>query len=580
MQDSPRTDDRSGLELDEGFESIFSTSLVLLNRSRNRLAAVLDQQSTTKTSAPVVILVSGYGKTKSSHLRLGYYLAYNGFRVIRYDHSNHIGESDGPILLTTLSQMAADLEAVIDFVAQKLTAAQIGVVAESLGARAALKVASYDRRVGFFASLIGVFDVQDTLRTIYGEDGFVEKMHGVDLGIRDIMGFQVDSDRFVLDACHNGFHSIESAERDAANSQLPTYFFVAENDPWVDQESVRRVFASLGTTRKKKYLLPGVMHELYENPIIAADTCCEIVKAVQSSFHGDNAGQELIRVPPENSLVAQSRIEKRARSKDMKTAEEKPFWTEYLEKYSYIVKLQDYWNLLESIGSCLGAWKRGERILDAGCGIGNFGTFLLVRHLYQALQLNTASLRRKSWAQYVGIDFVHDSLIQAKAVHQQLHEEFGPRIEWALRGTSLVDFSYSVVDLNCELPFKSQCFDKIISNLVLSYVKDPEFTLSELCRTLKVGGRIVITTLKPNADLSRIYRNYASVSRTTEEIRQARMVLSNAGLIKHKEAEGFYQFFSEFQLTDLLQKIGCHRIVSFRSFGDQANVAVAEKPSL
>ena len=174
--------------------------------------------------------------------------------------------------------------------------------------------------------------------------------------------------------------------------------------------------------------------------------------------------------------------------------------------------------------------------------------------------------------------FVQDALIQAKAVHQQIYEEFGSRIEWSLRGTSLLDFSYSVVDLDCELPFKSQYFDKIISNLVLSYVKDPQFTLSELCRTLKVGGRIVITTLKPNADLSQIYRNYASVSRTPEEIRQARMVLSNAGLIKHKEAEGFYQFFSEFQLKDLLERMGCHRIVTFRSFGDQANVAVAEKP--
>ena len=278
MQDSPRTDDRLALELDEAHESISSTSLVLLNRSRNRIAAVLDQQPTAESTAPVVILVCGYGKTKSSHLRLGYYLAYNGFRVIRYDHSNHIGESDGPILLTTLSQMAADLEAIIDFVDQKLTAAQIGVVAESLGARAALKVASCDRRVGFFASLIGVFDVQETLRTIYDEDGFVEKMRGVNLGIRDIMGFQVDSDRFVLDACQNGFHSLESAERDAANSQFPTYFFVAEKDPWVDQQSVRRVFASLGTTRKKTYLLPGVMHELYENPTIAADTCCEYCK--------------------------------------------------------------------------------------------------------------------------------------------------------------------------------------------------------------------------------------------------------------------------------------------------------------
>jgi len=56
------------------------------------------------------------------------------------------------------------------------------------------------------------------------------------------------------------------------------------------------------------------------------------------------------------------------------------------------------------------------------------------------------------------------------------------------------------------------------------------------------------------------------------------MVLSNASLIKHKEAEGFYQFFSEEQLGEFLQKAGCENITSWRSFGDQANIAVGAKP--
>jgi SAM-dependent methyltransferase len=179
---------------------------------------------------------------------------------------------------------------------------------------------------------------------------------------------------------------------------------------------------------------------------------------------------------------------------------------------------------------------------------------------------------------YVGVDFVDGAIQQAKLTQAGIRRQFQPKMKWsAVNEESLVDFSYSVLDLNWPLPFRDGCFDKICCNLVLSYVKDPVFTLSELCRTLKDSGRIVITSLKPYADLSQIFRDYISVSRSAEEIEQARMVLSNAGLIKHKVAEGYYRFFPESKLVDLLRQTGCRTISVYRSLGDQANVAVGEK---
>ena len=84
----------------------------------------------------------GYGKTKIGNLRLAYYLAFNGFQVIRYDHSNHVGDSEGSMLFTTLSQMEEDLASVIDFAEEQERAVTIGIVGESLGARIALKRAA------------------------------------------------------------------------------------------------------------------------------------------------------------------------------------------------------------------------------------------------------------------------------------------------------------------------------------------------------------------------------------------------------------------------------------------------------
>jgi alpha-beta hydrolase superfamily lysophospholipase/SAM-dependent methyltransferase len=567
----------SDLQTESADRSITTTTLSFLNRSGKRIAGFLDQLAGSEPKKGMIIIVPGYGKTKIGNLRLAYYLAFNGFQVIRYDHSNHVGGSEGTMLFTTLSQMEEDLGSVIDFAEEKARAASIGIVGESLGARIALKQAAKDKRLRFLVSLIGIFDVQETLRTIYDEDGFVEKINGIELGIRDVMGFQIDADRFIEDAYKHGFHSLETSLKDVAELSIPTFFFVAEKDPWVSQEAVRSVFEKSPAVFKQLYIIPGIMHELFENPTVAGNTCCEIVHATEQCVDGIRSAGSPIQIPSDNIIAARTRLERRGSSKDLNTEEERVFWAKYLEKYAHIVNLQDYWNLLGSLGASLGDWKRGEVILDAGCGIGNFGTFILVHYLYQSLQLRAASLRRKPLAHYIGVDFVEAALQQARSVQAGIYREFKPKIKWVTDRPSMVDFSYSLLDLNCRLPFKNKCFDKICCNLVLSYVKDPVFTLGELCRTLKDSGRIVITSLKPYADLSQIFRNYISVSRSVEEIEQARMVLSNAGMIRHKVAEGYYRFFSESKLEELLRQVGCRTIAAYRCFGDQANVAVGRK---
>jgi hypothetical protein len=44
---------------------------------------------------PWVVTAPKYGETKKNNLQMAYYLAANGLNVLRFDHTNHVGESEG-----------------------------------------------------------------------------------------------------------------------------------------------------------------------------------------------------------------------------------------------------------------------------------------------------------------------------------------------------------------------------------------------------------------------------------------------------------------------------------------------------
>jgi ubiquinone/menaquinone biosynthesis C-methylase UbiE len=285
----------------------------------------------------------------------------------------------------------------------------------------------------------------------------------------------------------------------------------------------------------------------------------------------------IFREPNLREIGARIRKE-RERNKTLHTVtkeEEKQFWKSYLQKYSFIINVHDYWNLLDFLYRLLGEPMSGEKILDAGCGIGNYGTFLFAKLIYrlrQSLMVPSNSM----YFSYVGIDFVREAVLQARDGHYRVRAECTQGIGPLPKGHA-TSLSYLVVDLESKLPFEDNAFDKICCNLVISYLQDPEAVVAEMVRVLKPKGRIVVTSLKPFADLSEIYRNFLRVAETKQEIEEAYKLLSNAGRVKAKEAEGIYHFFSEEELTDILRTAGAREIETYRSFGNQANIAVGAK---
>lgn len=96
--------------------------------------------------------------------------------------------------------------------------------------------------------------------------------------------------------------------------------------------------------------------------------------------------------------------------------------------------------------------KQGEKILDVGCGTGD-----LANELY------------KQGVDVVGVD--HSSTMVEQAKQKYPHIPF------------------YVADI-MNLPYEKE-FDAIYSNAVLHWVKNPERALYNMCKSLRIGGRLV-----------------------------------------------------------------------------------------
>jgi SAM-dependent methyltransferase len=115
--------------------------------------------------------------------------------------------------------------------------------------------------------------------------------------------------------------------------------------------------------------------------------------------------------------------------------------------------------------------KRGERVLDAGCGIG-----------YYSFELAT-----KFGCEVDGVDIDTDDIEIAKKIGDM---------------TRVMNANFKVCDIS-ELNFPDNTFDEIILSEVLEHVRDDKKILNELHRVLKPHGHLIIST--PYVDIVEEY---------------------------------------------------------------------------
>lgn len=211
------------------------------------------------------------------------------------------------------------------------------------------------------------------------------------------------------------------------------------------------------------------------------------------------------------------------------------FWNLYAKFYDGISDIMPYRKLLWDTYTKLDL-KPGLKVLDAGCGTGNFERFLTEK--------NAPPIEIEA------VDFSTAMLSRAKNKCKDLDHA-----------------CFSQVDLNRKLEFPDDTFDRIVSINVFYALEDSRSTLQELCRVLKPGGKLIITTSRPDFKFTPLIQdhfkrigNIWGVSRKILTVLKTLLNMGTVGLvglllnflvIERREKKGIYHSLSKKEFKNI-----------------------------
>lgn len=528
--------------------------------------------------APLALICPGYGETKKDYVSLGYTLAGNGFQTLRFDYTNHVGESDGDPHASTLRSMEADVLQVLTYAASTWPTSPIIVIATGLAARVVLKAVGRDPRVRRLILITPVVDLQATLTRVHQEDLVRSYLEGTRRGTANVLGLNIDLDRFLEDALEGHYADLPSTLEDARILNIPVSWLASEQDPWNHDETVQLVQETLEPHLRQVLTISVPAPRLQEHPRRAQTVLEQLVRCCREAC-APLSGSDAVEEPASREIALQLRLEtERGRLRSQRTrTQQSEFWEAHQDHFRDIVNVSEYWQLLDHIARLMGTCERGELILDAGCGSGHFGMFLMVHHAYRRQQAARADAKPPV---YVGADRLPALLYQART-------NLCAVAAGSVRPTPGQDRSdagllphFLCLDLDHPLPFRDNRFDRVVCNLVLGHLRNPLFTLRELTRVLSPHGRLVLTTFKPQADLTVLARALVAHPTHPEGLARGRQLMRGWGELVQDQIEGRIRSFDRQQLTQLLVSSGATHPRVYPSLANQALVVVAEKHGL
>jgi len=146
------------------------------------------------------------------------------------------------------------------------------------------------------------------------------------------------------------------------------------------------------------------------------------------------------------------------------------------------------------------------------------------------------------------------------------------------------------LEATLHLPVKPGFYNKILMSLVLSYIFNPAESLREIRRVIRPGGRLVLSSMRPDTDASGLFTRVLDKieAMPAEEmpsewpksllLDSLRSFLNDAQALVDLEEAGTFDFFDPEKLEAILEEAGWEPVRTMPSFGDppQGYVVVAK----
>ena len=529
-------------------------------------------------NTPVLIIAPGYGQTALDAMTLAYYLAHYRLRILRYDHTNHMGLSDGELQQTTLRSMQADLLKVVEFVQHTWPTAPLIVMASDMTARVAIKMAVQSPPLDLLLLINPVVDIQAMLMTVHGHDLVADHRYGLRRGIANLLGLNVNIDRFVGDLVAGHFTDLASTIADLRLLRSPSAILTIPSNPLgpLPPADLPQTFlTALGAhTRLATSSAPLIGQDLPLNEQ-HPPTFRQILEQIAATVSLPTIPAEF-RAHTRQMLARQQRIEmERTRLRhNLSQITREALRTAHLQQLPQLGNLHEHWKLLDDLYRLLSPLEPGSILVDVGVGHGDLLRATMVNQAYRS--------RQRGWSperpvHAIGLGHFQDPLPQARQSFRALYGELDSDFAGTLTIHPPLTTEWVHADWTQRLPFKDHSLHRIVCNLSLTFVSSPLLTIRELYRMLHPQGRLVLAVFHPDTDLSVLYRRHLHRASQDEFSPQAQIVLHYLGRLREAIRHGLLHTFDRSSLGSFLQQAGILTPRILPALDGQALFAVIEK---
>lgn len=407
-------------------------------------------------------------------------------------------------------------------------------------------------RPGEFAgwvSVVGSPDPQSLMRVISGGlDYLGGAERGVSFGKQDVQGLLLDIDRASRDAIEGGIAFLSDARDDFAKIAAPITWIHGRYDAWNELARIRGAL-SFGDTSHRRLIEIPTGHQLktsfeaLQTFGLVAQEALRIATGVEGQPVAPHADTLRSALRSEKSRLVRKQIDLRS------------FWKDYLLGrdghlgIELVTQTQAFRELMHQQIAKL-ELRQGQRLIDLGSGAGSAPLALLELPGFDAAEISVTE-----------VDYVTAALRRTREHIGRIDSADKQRFGFVAADLSLGAASPSV-------PLKDESADRVLASLLLNYLSHPQALLAEMYRVLRPGGRLVLSSLRPDADVSTICVSGVAELRTglgrevfgavgerkmNESLRD---FINDAGRLLDLEERGYFHFWEPDVLREMADRAG------------------------